>query len=128
MQLAGRVDFDQPRLVGARRRLIADDQACPINGPVRGFGVAGNVQHIKVTIGEHIVKGIEASFDFDGRYPCRSRIFMQPLEDRHDEGRVRLGVQQRCRVPLLARDGRPARRCSRTGVFATDGSNPNTTT
>ena len=59
---------------------------------------------------------------------CRSRIFMQPSEDRHGEGRGQLGIQQRCRVPLLVRNDRPARRCSRTGVFATDGSNPDTTT
>ena len=59
---------------------------------------------------------------------CGSRIFMQPSEDRHDEGRGRLGIQQRCRIPQLVRDDRPARRCSRTGVFATDDSNPDTTT
>ena len=59
---------------------------------------------------------------------CPSRIFMQPSEDRHGEGRGRLGIQQRCRIPLLVLDDRPAHRCSRTGVFATDGSNPNTTT
>jgi len=53
---------------------------------------------------------------------------MQPSENRHDEGRERLGIQQRCRVPLLVRDDRPARRYSRTGVFATDSSNPDTTT
>ena len=50
---------------------------------------------------------------------------MRPSEDRHGEGRERLGIQQRCRVPLLVRDDRRARRYSRTGVFATDGSNPN---
>ena len=59
---------------------------------------------------------------------CRSRIFMQPSEDRHGEGRGQLGIQQRCRVPLLVRNDRPARRYSGTGVFATDGSNPDTTT
>ena len=59
---------------------------------------------------------------------CGSRIFMQPSEDRHGEGRERPAIQQRCRVPLLARDNRPARRYPRTGVFATDGSNPDTTT
>ena len=53
---------------------------------------------------------------------------MQPSEDRHDEGRERLGIQQRCWVALLERDDRPARRDSRTGVFAMDGSNPDTTT
>ena len=57
-----------------------------------------------------------------------SRIFMQPLKDRHGEGRGLLGVQQHCRVPLLVRDDRPARRCSRTGVFAMDGSDPDTKT
>ncbi len=59
---------------------------------------------------------------------CASQIYLQPSEDRHDEGRGRLGIQQRCRVALLVRDDRPARHCSRTGVFATDGSIPDTTT
>jgi len=49
---------------------------------------------------------------------------MRPSEDRHGEGRERPEVQQRCRNPLLVRDDRPARRYPRTGVFATDGSNP----
>lgn len=53
---------------------------------------------------------------------------MQPSEDRHDEGRERLGIPQRRRVPLLVRDDRPARRYSRIGVFATGGNNPDTTT
>jgi hypothetical protein len=52
---------------------------------------------------------------------------MQPSEDRHDEGRERLGIPQRRRVPLLVRDDRPARRYSRIGVFAKDGSNRDTT-
>ena len=59
---------------------------------------------------------------------CPSRIFMQPSEDRNGEGRERLGIQQRCRVPLLVRDDRPARLDPRTGVFAMDGSNLDTTT
>ena len=46
---------------------------------------------------------------------------MQPSEDRHGEGRGRLGIQQHCRVPLLVRHDRPAHRYSRTGVFAMDG-------
>ena len=33
---------------------------------------------------------------------CRSRILMQPSEDRHDEGRERLGVPQSRRVPPVA--------------------------
>ena len=53
---------------------------------------------------------------------------MHPSEDRHDEGRERLGIPQRRRVPLLVRDDRPAHPRSKTGVFATDGSNPDTTT
>ena len=59
---------------------------------------------------------------------CPSRIFMQPSEDRHGEGRGRPGIQQRCRDPLLVRNDHPAHRYSGTGVFATDGSNPDTTT
>jgi len=59
---------------------------------------------------------------------CRSRILMQPSEDRHGEGHGPLGIQQHCRVPLLVRDDRPARRCSRIGVSAKDGSNRDTTT
>jgi len=59
---------------------------------------------------------------------CRSRIFMQPSEDRHGEGRGRPAIQQHCTVPLLVRDDRPACLYPRTGVFATDGSNPDTTT
>ena len=59
---------------------------------------------------------------------CGSRIFMQPLADRHGEGHGRQGIQQHCRVPRFVRDDRPARRYPRTGVFATDGSNPDTTT
>ena len=59
---------------------------------------------------------------------CGSRIFMQPSEDRHGEGHGRLGIQQHCRVPPLVRDDRQARRYSRIGVFATDGSNPDMTT
>ena len=47
-------------------------------------------------------------------FGCRSRIFMQPLEDRHGEGRGRPGVQQRCMVPLLVRDDRPACRDPRS--------------
>ena len=43
-------------------------------------------------------------------------------------GNFRPGIQQRCRVLLLGRDDRLARRYSRTGVFAMDGSNPDTTT
>jgi len=66
--------------------------------------------------------------DFVDLHACRSRILMRPLEDRHGEVLGRLGIQQRCRVPLLVRDDRPARRHPRTGVFATDGSNPSTTT
>jgi hypothetical protein len=54
---------------------------------------------------------------------CGSRILMQPSEDRHDEGRGRRGTQQRCRLALLVPYLRPARRGSRTGVFATGGSN-----
>jgi len=54
---------------------------------------------------------------------CGSRIFMQPSEDRRGEGRGRPGIQQRCWAPLLVRDDRPARRYSRIGVFAKDGSN-----
>jgi len=50
-----------------------------------------------------------------------SRIFMQPSEDRRGEGRARLGIQQRCTVPLLVRDDDPVRLDPRTGVFATDG-------
>ena len=61
-------------------------------------------------------------------YACRSRIFMQPSEDRHGEVRGRPGILQRCRVPLLVWDDRPARLDPRTGVFATDGSNSDTTT
>ena len=53
---------------------------------------------------------------------------MRPLEDRHGEVLGRLGIQQRCGVPLFVRDDRPARRYPRTGVFATDDSNPDTTT
>ncbi len=53
---------------------------------------------------------------------------MQPSEDRHGEGHGRLVVQQHCRVPLLVRDDRPARLDPRTGVFAKDGSNLDTTT
>ena len=53
---------------------------------------------------------------------------MQPSEDRHDEGRERLGIPQRRRVSLRQRDDRPAYPRSWTGVFATDGSNPDTTT
>ena len=49
-------------------------------------------------------------------------------EDRHDDGREPPGIQQRSRIPLLVGEDRPARRRSRTGVFATDGSNPDTTT
>ena len=60
--------------------------------------------------------------------PVGPRIFMQPLADRHGEGHGRPGIQRRCRVPLLVRDDRPVRRDPRTGVFATDGSNPDTTT
>ena len=60
--------------------------------------------------------------------PCPSRIFMQPSEDRHGGGRERLGIQQHCRVPLLVRNDRLASLDPRTGVFATDGSNPDTTT
>ena len=59
---------------------------------------------------------------------CRSRILMQPSEDRNDEGHGPLGIQQHCRVPLLVRDDRPARRYSRIGVFAKDGSNRDTKT
>ena len=59
---------------------------------------------------------------------CRSRILMQPSEDRHGEGPGRLGTQQHYRGPLLVRDDRPAHRYSRIGVFATDGSNRDTTT
>jgi hypothetical protein len=59
---------------------------------------------------------------------CASRIFMQPSEDRYGEGRGRPGIQQRCRIPPLVRDDHPARLYSRTGVFATDASNPDTTT
>ena len=46
---------------------------------------------------------------------------MQPSEDRRGEGRARLGIQQRCTVPLLVRDDDPVRLDPRTGVFATDG-------
>jgi hypothetical protein len=53
---------------------------------------------------------------------------MQPSEDRRGEGRGRLGVPQRRRVPLLVSDVHAARRHSRTGVFVTDGSYPDTTT
>ena len=63
-----------------------------------------------------------------GDHTCRSRILMQPSEDRHDEGRERLGIPQRRWVPLLLRDDRPAHPRPKTGVFATDGSNPDTTT
>ena len=59
---------------------------------------------------------------------CESRIFMQPSEDRRGEGRGRPGIQQRCWAPLLVRDDRQAHRYSRIGVFATDGSNRDTTT
>ena len=59
---------------------------------------------------------------------CQSRILMRPSEDRYGEGLGRLRVQQHCRVPLRVLDDRPARHYPRTGVFATDGSNPNTTT
>ena len=52
---------------------------------------------------------------------CQSRIFMQLSGDRHGGGRGLPGVQQRCRVLLLVRDDSPACRCSKTGVFATDG-------
>ena len=62
------------------------------------------------------------------QHTCPSRILMQPSEDRHGEGRGRPRIQQRCRVPLLVHDDRPARRYSMAGVFATDGSNPDTTT
>jgi hypothetical protein len=34
---------------------------------------------------------------------------MQPSEDRHDEGRERLGIPQRRWVPLLVRDDHSAR-------------------
>ena len=67
-------------------------------------------------------------FRVDRGVGCRSRIFMQPSEDRHGEGRGRPVIQQRRRVPPLVRDDRPARRDPRTGVFATDGGNPDTTT
>ena len=46
---------------------------------------------------------------------------MQPSEDRHDVGHGPPGIQPRCRVALLERDDPPARRCSKTGVFAMDG-------
>ena len=49
-------------------------------------------------------------------------------EDRRGEGRGRPGIPQRRRAPLLVRDDRLARLDPRTGVFATDGSNPDTTT
>ena len=53
---------------------------------------------------------------------------MQPWEDRHGEGRGRPVIQQLCRIPLRVQDDRPARLYPRTDVFATDGSNPDTTT
>ena len=61
-------------------------------------------------------------------FACPSQIFMQPSEDRHGEGRGRPGIQQCCRDPLLVRNDHLARRYSGTGVLATDGINPNTTT
>ena len=61
-------------------------------------------------------------------FTCGSRIFMQPSEDRHGEGRERPAIQQRYRVSLLVRDDRPARLDPRIGVFATDGSNRDTMT
>ena len=59
---------------------------------------------------------------------CQSRILTQPSEDRHGEGHGRPGIQQRYKDSLLVRDDRPVRRDPRTGVFATDDSNPDTTT
>jgi len=53
---------------------------------------------------------------------------MQLLENRHDEGHGQLGIQQHRRDPLLVRVDRPARHYPRTGVFAMDGSNPDTMT
>ena len=59
---------------------------------------------------------------------CRSRILMQPSEDRHDAGHGRPEIPQRRRVPPLVSDVHAARRHSRTGVFATEGSNRDTAT
>ena len=75
-------------------------------------------------------RGSEAAFwdmlrertGMTGDDTCPSRIFMQPSEDRHGEGRRRPGIQQRGRFPLLVQDDRPVHRYPRTGVFATDGS------
>ena len=53
---------------------------------------------------------------------------MQPSEDRHGEGRGRPGIQQRYKDSLLVWDDRPVRRDPKTGVFATNGSNPDTKT
>ena len=53
---------------------------------------------------------------------------MRPWEDRCGGDHGRPEIQQRCWVPLLARYDRPVRRDPRTGVFATDDSNPDTKT
>ena len=52
------VNLHHPRLALPGRGFVPDDQARALDGLMRRFGVAGDVQDVKLTIGQSVVEGI----------------------------------------------------------------------